>query len=116
MLALAALAGCSKSESGNASFGDDVPVTLSAGIATGSIAPDSRAVVETGAAFTAGVAGWETSDVPAYGSAAEWYTTRRQRQMCIRDRQPASQPRQLHNRSRWQHRRSIMRTMASRLI
>lgn len=28
-----------------------------------------------GAAFTAGVAGWETSDVPAYGSAAEWYTT-----------------------------------------
>lgn len=75
MLALAALAGCSKSESGNASFGDDVPVTLSAGIATGSIAPDSRAVVETGAAFTAGVAGWETSDVPAYGSAAEWYTT-----------------------------------------
>nr|WP_308661238.1 fimbrillin family protein [uncultured Alistipes sp.] len=75
MLALAALAGCSKSESGNASFGDDVPVTLSAGIATGSIAPDSRAVVETGAAFTAGVAGWETSGVPAYGSAAEWYTT-----------------------------------------
>ncbi len=73
--ALAALAGCSKSERENTSFGDNVPVTLSAGIPTASIAPGSRAVVETGTAFTAGVAGWETSGAAAYGNAATWYTT-----------------------------------------
>lgn len=75
MLALAALAGCSKSENENTSFGDNVPVTLSAGIPTASIAPGSRAVVETGTAFTAGVAGWETSGAVAYGNATTWYTT-----------------------------------------
>lgn len=75
MLALAALVGCSKSESGNASFGDDVHIALSAGIPTASIAPGSRAVVETGTAFTAGVAGWETDAAVAYGNAATWYTT-----------------------------------------
>ena len=58
LLAFAALAGCSENERENAPFGDEVPITLRAGLPAAAIASDSRAVVETGTAFTAGVAGW----------------------------------------------------------
>ncbi len=75
LLAFAALAGCSENEREGAPSGDEVPITLRAGLPAAAIASDSRAVVETGTAFTAGVAGWETSGVPAYDRAAEWYTT-----------------------------------------
>lgn len=78
MLALAALVGCSKSENETGNSGEEgnsTPIVLSAGIPTATVTPGSRAVVETNTAFTAGVAGWETSEAVAYGNDTTWYTT-----------------------------------------
>lgn len=74
LLALVALASCSQSENEDIQSGSNVPVTLSAGMPTAIIRPDSRAVIETGNQFTAGVAGWETAGQVNYSS-RPWYTT-----------------------------------------
>lgn len=73
----AALAGCSKSgnEPGNpGTVGDRTPIVLSAGIPTATVTSGSRAVIESGNNFTAGVAGWETAGAVDY-TADAWYTT-----------------------------------------
>lgn len=78
LLAIVTLAGCSKSENGTGNSGEEgnsTPIVLSAGIPTATVTPGSRAVVETGTPFTAGVAGWETSGAVAYNDATTWYTT-----------------------------------------
>lgn len=75
LLALVALASCSQSENEDIQSGSNVPVTLSAGMPTAIIRPDSRAVIETGNQFTAGVAGWETTGQVNYSSRRTWYTT-----------------------------------------
>ncbi len=73
----AALAGCSKSgnEQGNpGTVGDKTPIVLSAGIPTATVTSGSRAVIESGNNFTAGVAGWEMAGAVDY-TADAWYTT-----------------------------------------
>lgn len=78
LLAIAALVGCSKSENETGNSGEEgnsTPIVLSAGIPTATVTPVSRAAVETGDTFTAGVAGWETDGTVAYGNATTWYTT-----------------------------------------
>lgn len=50
---------------------EQVPVVLDAGIPV-----VSRAVIENGGSFTAGIGGWETASASAdYSGAATWYTT-----------------------------------------
>lgn len=76
MLAVAALAGCSKSE--NNDSGDSAgsaAIVLSAGVPTATVTPDSKAPIVSGSTFTAGVAGWETNATVAYTAAATWSTT-----------------------------------------
>lgn len=73
LLVLASLVGCSRDKSGDCPAGDEVPITLSAGVPAAS-APGSRAVIETGDSFTAGIAGWETEGAADYSVAEKWCT------------------------------------------
>lgn len=54
----------------------DARILLSAGVPSASVGKDSKAVVNTGDTFTAGIAGWESSSQPDYASAGvKWQTT-----------------------------------------
>lgn len=75
LLVLAALVGCSKSENEDIHPAGNVPITLNAGMPTAAIKSGSRAVIETGNKFTAGVAGWETDGTVDYLLSENWYTT-----------------------------------------
>lgn len=67
----ALLAGCSAEEdAGNALPGDaPVPILLGSGL---SMDASTKAPINTGTSFTAGVAGWETKGTPDYTAAPTW--------------------------------------------
>lgn len=73
MLAIAALAGCSKNENnGGEPIGGSTAIILSAGVPTGSIAPNTKAPIDAGSTFTAGIAGWESNASVDYTQAVTW--------------------------------------------
>lgn len=72
LLAIMVLAGCTKDDgnSGNTpTAGDLVPISLSTTSAT------TKAPVNTGDAFTAAIAGWESDGTPDYTATPTWYNT-----------------------------------------
>lgn len=64
------LSGCSKNESGAPSDGGRAAIRLGSGVATVSKAP-----VNDGTQFTAGIAGWENTSSETYAAAPLWNTT-----------------------------------------
>lgn len=64
------LSGCSKNESGDPSDGGRAVIRLGSGVATVSKAP-----VNDGTQFTAGIAGWENTATETYAAAPLWNTT-----------------------------------------
>lgn len=73
MLAIAALAGCSKNENnGGEPIGGSTAIILSAGVPTGSITSNTKAPIDAGSTFTAGIAGWESNASVDYTQAVKW--------------------------------------------
>lgn len=70
MLALVALAGCSKSANTSGVNSDDlVAIQLGAGVASSAKAP-----IVTGSTVNAGIAGWENTSTETYASTPTWAT------------------------------------------